>query len=94
MNFIVVISDTFRRDHLGCYGNKWISTPNIDEFAKNSLIFDRAYTASFPTVPHRRDLMTGRFSFTYSRWGPLPEDEIILAQTLTDSNYLTYVRVA
>jgi len=30
LNFIIIISDTFRRDHLGCYGNNWISTPHID----------------------------------------------------------------
>ena len=34
MNIILIVSDTLRRDHLGCYGNNWISTPNIDKFAK------------------------------------------------------------
>jgi len=29
MNIIVIVSDTFRRDHLGCYGNKNIHTPNL-----------------------------------------------------------------
>ncbi|MDK1031167.1 MAG: sulfatase-like hydrolase/transferase, partial [Planctomycetia bacterium] len=33
MNFIVIVSDTFRRDHLGAYGYKWISTPHIDALA-------------------------------------------------------------
>jgi len=59
MNIIIIVSDTLRRDHLGCYGNKWISTPNIDKFSKISLVFDNAYIGSFPTVPHRRDLFTG-----------------------------------
>ncbi len=33
MNFIIIVSDTLRRDHLGCYGNSWIHTPNLDRFA-------------------------------------------------------------
>jgi len=47
MNIILIVSDTLRKDHLGCYGNKWISTPNIDKFAKNSLIFEDAYIQRF-----------------------------------------------
>ncbi|RKY86957.1 sulfatase, partial [candidate division KSB1 bacterium] len=60
MNIILIVSDTFRRDHLGCYGNTWISTPNLDKLARDSVVFDRAYAASFPTVPNRYDLLTGR----------------------------------
>ena len=66
MNFIVIVSDTFRRDHLGCYGNEWISTPNLDRFAEKSIVFDHAHAASCPTVPNRHDLFTGRYTFTYS----------------------------
>ena len=89
MNFIVIVSDTFRRDHLGCYGNTWISTPNLDRFADKAIVFDRAYSASFTTVPNRRDLLTGRYSFTYSQWAPLPPDEIILAQELGKAGYVS-----
>ena len=89
MNFIVIVSDTFRRDHLGCYGNSWISTPHIDRFAESSLRFDRAYTGSFPTVPHRRDLFTGRFTASYTAWAPLDTDEIVLADVLGAAGYTT-----
>jgi len=87
MNFIVIVSDTFRRDHLGCYGNGWISTPNLDRFAEKSIVFDRAYAASFPTVPNRHDLFTGRYTFTYSEWEPLPRREVILAEELGKVGY-------
>ena len=89
MNFVIVVSDTLRRDHLGCYGNEWISTPHIDEFASENLAFDKAYSASFPTVPHRRDLMTGRFTSSYTPWAPLAKDEVVLAQVLGDAGYTT-----
>jgi len=69
MNFIVIVSDTLRRDHLGCYGNDWISTPHIDRFASRAQVFDRAYSGSFPTVPHRR--LFGKFPNRASPPGPI-----------------------
>lgn len=89
MNIILIVSDTLRRDHLGCYGNEWVSTPNIDRLAKYSTVFDNAYTSSFPTIPHRTDLITGRFTFTYRDWAPLPKDEIVISQFLGESGYVT-----
>jgi len=87
MNFIVIVSDTLRRDHLGCYGNQWISTPHIDRFAARSQVFERAYSGSFPTVPHRRDLLTGRFTASYTPWAPLSLDEVVLPQVLGEAGY-------
>lgn len=89
MNIVLIVSDTFRRDHLGCYGNDWIHTPNIDNLAKESVMFNNAYAASFPTVPNRRDLVTGRFTFTHSDWSPLPRDEVVLADVLREDGYVT-----
>ncbi len=89
MNFILIISDTFRRDHLGCYGNTWIHTPNLDRFAAESVVFDRAYAASFPTVPNRRDVLTGRYTFTYSDWSPLPDSEVVIAEVMGRAGYST-----
>lgn len=89
MNFIVIVSDTFRRDHLGCYGNNWISTPHIDRFASNSLVFERAYSGSFPTVPNRRDMLTGRFTASYTGWSPLGPEEVVLPEVLGKQGYLS-----
>ena len=93
MNVILIVSDTFRYDHLGCYGNNWIKTPNLDSFAEKAVVFDRAYTASFPTVPHRHDLYTGRYTFVYSDWAPLPRNELVLAQMLRQSGCVTQLIV-
>ena len=46
MNVIVLMNDTFRRDHMGAYGNDRIHTPNLDRLASDSAVFDRAYIAS------------------------------------------------
>jgi len=93
LNVIQIVSDTFRRDFLGCYGNDWIHTENLDDLAKQSTVFDRAYIASFPTIPNRHDLFTGRYTFPYSGWAPLPRDEVIISQTLRQVGYTTMLIV-
>ena len=88
-NLIVIISDTLRQDHLGCYGNDRIRTPNLDNFSEKSVTFNNFYTASFPTMPNRADLYTGKWTFTYLGWAPLPRHEIILPEILTNAGYTT-----
>jgi len=51
MNVVVIITDTLRRDYLGLYGNKTVRTPSLDRFSERCVVFDRAYLASFPTMP-------------------------------------------
>lgn len=82
MNVICLMNDTFRRDHLGCYGNPWIKTPNLDRFAQRAAAFKGCYVASYPTVPNRWDLFTGRFGFPFRGWQPLGPDDVTLAQVL------------
>jgi arylsulfatase A-like enzyme len=89
VNIVFVISDTLRRDHVGCYGNGWIRTPNLDRFAGQAVVFDQAYEASFPTMPTRADHFTGKLTLTYLGWAPLPNEEVVLAQLLREAGYVT-----
>lgn len=88
-NVILIVSDTFRRDNLGCYGGSLARTPNLDEFARRSIVFESAYCASFPTVPNRNDILTGRVTFTYKPWAPLDPGEITLQETLNKAGVVT-----
>lgn len=71
VNAILIIIDTLRQDHVGCYGNNWIKTPNLDAFAKESVKFTRMYPDSLPTLPARKAIYTGRrvFPFTEDKTG-------------------------
>ena len=89
MNVIFIMNDTFRRDHLGCYGNTWIQTPNLDGFAQHAAVFDQFYAASYPTVPNRWDLATGRFGFPFRGWQPLNPEDMTWGQILSASGVHT-----
>ena len=89
LNFVLIVSDTLRKDHLGAYGNDWIQTPALDRLAARSVVFDNHLIGSFPTMPARADLLTGRLSLTFMTWGPLPPSLPTLPELLSRAGYLT-----
>jgi arylsulfatase A-like enzyme len=88
-SILLVVSDTFRRDHLGAYGNEWIRTPALDGLAAQSVVFDNHLIGSFPTMPARADLLTGRLSLTFMTWAPLPRELPTLPELLGAAGYST-----
>jgi arylsulfatase A-like enzyme len=84
MNIILIVIDTLRYDYLGANGNPWIRTPNIDRLAARSLVFDRAFAASYPTIPHRTDVMTGLYGGPFNQWAPLRFDIPTLPRLLSE----------
>ncbi len=91
MNTILVMSDSYRYDNLSCYGPTQVKTPRLDQFASEAFVFDNAYLGSFPTIPNRLDIMSGRFSFIDHEWCPLPPDTVTLQQILSASGLVTYL---
>ena len=77
-NIVLIVSDTLRTAHLGCYGNPNIQTPNIDSFAKRAMRFTRAYPESLPTIPVRRALHTGRRAYPFGNYRPVKWDIVYL----------------
>lgn len=88
MKVIYMMADTFRRDHLGAYGNDWIHTPNLDKFASESAVFDNAYIGSFPTIPNRRDTLLGRgdLGLPFNRWKTIEPKEVTLTERLAEKD--------
>jgi len=89
MNIFVIMLDSLRPDHLGCYGNHWIKTPYIDDFSKECVIFEKAYSEGLPTLPVRTALFTGRYTLMRRGWQHLEPDDIPLAEVLWDSGFHT-----
>jgi uncharacterized sulfatase len=57
-NVLLIISDDLR-DRVGCYGNPFIKTPNIDALAAHGVQFDRAYCQYSVCDPSRSSFLTG-----------------------------------
>ena len=71
MNIILIISDTFRYDNLFDRAQMPVRTPELDQFAQRAVSLSRLYTSSFPTIPHRTDLTTGRYGWPWHPWQKL-----------------------
>ena len=59
-NFLLIMTDQHRADHLSCYGNTVLTTPNLDRIATAGVRFERFYVANPVCMPNRATLMTGR----------------------------------
>jgi arylsulfatase A-like enzyme len=89
MNIVFIMSDSMRWDFLGYNGNAWIKTPCLDKLSSQSNVFSNAYINSYPTVPNRWDLLTGKLNHTYASWQPLARNEVVLAEVLAQASYST-----
>ena len=89
MNIILCIFDTLRYDHIGFHGKVDIETPNMDRIASQAMVYDRAFSASYPTIPHRTDVITGKYGSPFHAWMPLPFSCPTLPRLLADEGYCT-----
>lgn len=93
---ILIVIDTLRADHLGCYGYERKTSPNIDEFAKKNVKFEHAFSASSYTLPSIASIFTGKYpsnhsvGFDQTPTGKLNTDrDITLAEILSSNGYRT-----
>ena len=93
-NILFILSDDHTAAYLGAYGATWMSTPNIDQFAREGMRFEKAFTAAPQCVPSRTAIMTGR-SPVAARMGrfssPLPKDVVTAPEVLRTKGYYTGV---
>ena len=61
-NIIFILCDDMGYGDLGCYGQKYIQTPNLDRMAREGMLFTQAYAGSPVSAPSRASLMTGQHS--------------------------------
>lgn len=87
MNVVVIVNDSLRWDYVGCYGNDWIKTPNIDKLASEGALFENCYSEGLPTVPTRTTFFTGRFTFPFRGWQRLEPTDVLLAEILWNQGY-------
>jgi arylsulfatase A-like enzyme len=90
MNVIVIVMDSLRVDHVGCYGSN-VQTPNIDRVAAEGTLLEQAFAESLPTLPARTTMWTGRVGFPFRPWQPFELGDLLLAEVLWDKGYTSAV---
>lgn len=89
---ILISMDTTRPDYLGCYGNPWIKTPNLDQLAAESLLLTRFTTVAPTTLASHTSLFTGKYPHTHGvpRNGfRVNEKNVMLTETLKENGFHT-----
>jgi arylsulfatase len=87
-NLIVISFDALRVDALGAYGDTLGASPNLDAFAEQALVCDRAYTAAQATPTSFAAAWTGRQPFEVFRgWQLQPAPT--MAEVLQRAGYRT-----
>jgi arylsulfatase A-like enzyme len=102
-NIIFIMADDLGYGDLGCYGQKSISTPNIDQMAAEGTRFTQCYAGSTVCAPSRSVLMTGqhtghtRVRGNFGKAGgvgpqkrvPLQPQDVTVAELLKQAGYAT-----
>jgi arylsulfatase A-like enzyme len=102
-NIVLISLDTTRADHLGVYGYKGGTSPNLDRFAERAVVYDRAYATSSWTLPTHASMFTGLLPMEHGAQSvpkganrslgygvrPLDESFATLAELLGDAGYRT-----
>ena len=93
-NILFIVCDDLRPE-LGCYGRKQIKSPNIDRWAAQSVLFDRAYCNIAVSGASRASLLTGLrpTKNLLQAWnartdGDVP-DGVTMQRCFSDAGYIT-----
>ncbi|MHC4672455.1 MAG: arylsulfatase [Planctomycetota bacterium] len=98
-NIIFILADDLGYGDLGCYGQKNVKTPNLDNMALEGMRFTQHYAGTSVCAPSRCSLITGLHTgHTYVRGNkfikpegqlPIPDENITVAEVLKKAGYST-----
>ena len=99
LNVIMISYDTLRADHLGCYGYKRETSPNLDQFAKSAILYKKAFSTSSWTIPSHASIFTSLLPSAHGatvdtsdetkRKKPLANTHLTLTEVLRKAGYAT-----
>lgn len=91
-NILIFIADDVSFNDIGAYGNRAVSTPNIDRLASQGMLFTRAFLTTSSCSPSRASILSGRYPHNTGApelHMPLPGSVPTLAGQLKGHNYFT-----
>mgnify|MGYP005841573085 CR=1 FL=1 len=90
---VLVSIDTLRADHVGAYGYGPPTTPELDRFAGDSVLFENTISHAPSTLPSHASLFTSRLPMEHrvllATRTSLPPDMPVLAGILAEAGYRT-----
>jgi arylsulfatase A-like enzyme len=94
-NVLILFSDQHNKKVMGFEGHPDVITPNLDKFAKEAVVFDRAYCTTGICAPSRSSLMTGLYSRTLGLLSngehtKVMDEVVSLATVFKQNNYNTF----
>ena len=60
-NLLVITLDTTRADRIGVYGHSSAQTPNLDQLARDGILFENCYSPVPVTLPAHSSIFTGKY---------------------------------
>lgn len=91
-NILLLMSDNQSWNHLGCYGDPVVKTPNINKLAQQGIRFTNAYCSAPSCTPARASMLTGqdmwRLEEGANLWGTLPSRFKVYPDLLEKAGYL------
>jgi hypothetical protein len=90
-NIILISIDDLRADHLGCYGYRRNTSPHIDAFSREGILFDYAFAHQPWTPASHGSMLTSLYPRTLSRQrtGIVLPEITTLAEFLKNAGYST-----
>lgn len=94
-NIILVVMDALTACDMDVYGYHRQTTPFITEWAKNAIVYTRAYSSSNWTTPAMMSMLTGQRPWTHGVWyrayfNPVHNYENNLPKVLKNHGYNVY----
>ncbi|MBD3414109.1 MAG: sulfatase-like hydrolase/transferase [Candidatus Aminicenantes bacterium] len=87
-NVIFIGIDSVNPDHTGYFGYPYKTTPNLDEFMKNNIVFSNCYTPLARTFPSWYSILTGKYPKKTGVRYNLINREFIAPDAVTTPQYL------
>lgn len=91
-DIILIVIDTLRQDHLGIYGHTRDTSPHIDDLARRSVLYTRAFSQAPWTTPSIAALLTSRYPTSLGitkNSSALQEELWLLPEELARAGYTT-----
>ncbi len=89
-NILWICTDSQRWDTLGCYGNPFVHSPNLDRLASEGMLFTQCHAQNPLCQPSRGAFLTGRYPATNGlrqNGQCIPETERLVTRILADHDY-------